>query len=98
VRAYSAGNLPSLVFLRKRIARLFCYPGVKLAITQSDITEIEAKTIAIASRGIQRVETADRAHTFTDPEKLYNLKKKMESDLLDETHGGFFNVEMGRPS
>lgn len=58
----------------------------------------EERAIDIASRGISSVKMGDREHRYLTPAEALAAAKEIAADALDETYGGFFNVELNKPS
>lgn len=59
--------------------------------------ELKAAADAIALRGIKRVQVGDRSHTFLSPSEIREDAKMSAADALDDTFGGFVDVQMNYP-
>jgi len=69
-----------------------------MSYTAAQVAMIRAKAVEIASRGVTYVQVGDRTYRFTELTKLEEFARAMESQILDDEHGGFMDIKMARDS
>jgi len=64
----------------------------------SDQSDIQAKAVEIAKRGVAEVQVGDRRHRFSDPNLLLDVADRLNADALDATFGGMLPVTFQDPT